>query len=201
MLAYAYDQTSDSKYYQGALTAMDYIFGRNPMDTSYVTGYGENSTVNPHHRYWAHEVDSTFPSAPSGVMVSGPNSRLNDPYVKGMGMKRGEVAEQRCYIDSIEAWSVNSCSLTLNASLAWMTGFLSHGETAPHYEVFDLNGDNKRTVADAVLLEKVLTGETDLTFAMYKAADSNQDNRINAIDLTNLKKALISETSLTPIPN
>lgn len=202
VLAYAYDQTSDAKYYQGAVTAMDYIFGRNPMDTSYVTGYGENSAVNPHHKFWAHEVDSDFPYAPSGVMVSGPNSRLNDQYVQGMGMKRGEVAAQCCYIDSIEAWSVNSCSLTLNASLAWMTGFLSQGEAEPEYEMYDLNGDNKCTVADAVTMEKVLTGETTLTYAMYKAADGNHDNKINAIDLTNMKRHIIFEASLpSSLPN
>ncbi len=125
IMAYAYDLTGDSAYLDGAKTALDYIMGRNPLDNCYVTGYGEHSTKNPHHRWWSHQIDDAFPSAPDGVLAGGPNSGLQDPWVKGLGYESGELAPQLCYVDHIEAWSTNECTINWNAPLAWMTGFLT----------------------------------------------------------------------------
>ncbi len=107
----------------GALQGLDYLLGRNAMDYSYVTGYGSHTTENPHHRWWSNQIDDTFPKAPCGVMAGGPNSGMQDPWVKGMGWKKGEIAPQKCYLDHIEAWSVNECTINWNASLAWLTAF------------------------------------------------------------------------------
>lgn len=125
VLAYAYDLTGESRYYDGACSAMDYILGRNPMDISYVTGYGEHTTENPHHRFWANQTDGNFPKAPSGVLSGGPNSGLQDPWVQGLGWSAGSLAPQLCYADNIEAWSTNECTINWNAPLAWMAGFFT----------------------------------------------------------------------------
>ena len=123
IMAYAYDLTGDTKYYNGAAGAMDYILGRNPMGISYVTGYGEKTTQNPHHRFWANQMDPSFPKAPSGVLSGGPNSGLQDPWVQGLGWQAGSLPPQLCYADHIEAWSTNECTINWNAPLAWMAGF------------------------------------------------------------------------------
>ena len=39
-----------SKYLNAATAIIDYILGRNPLDLSYLTGYGVNSAKDPHHR-------------------------------------------------------------------------------------------------------------------------------------------------------
>lgn len=135
VLAYAYNATDDAKYLNGAAEAMDYIFGRNALDYSFVTGYGTYHCVNPHHRLWSHEDDPNFPYAPSGVMSGGPNSGLQDPYVAGMGYVRGKVAPQLCYIDSIEAWSVNEVTINWNSPFAWIMSFLE--DEAPSGESVD----------------------------------------------------------------
>lgn len=142
VLAYAYMLTGDDKYIDGVISGMDYLLGRNAMDNSYVTGYGANAVKNPHHRYWANQIDETFPSAPNGVLSGGPNSGMQDPWVQGMGWKKGEIEPQKCYMDHIEAWSVNECTINWNASLAWLAGFTAQenggiiiGETgAPVYD-------------------------------------------------------------------
>lgn len=123
VLAYAYDLSGDDKYLAGALSAMDYLLGRNPLDYSYVTGYGSHSVKNPHHRYWSHQVEDSFPSAPNGILVGGPNSGMQDPWVKGSGWKPGEIAPAKCYLDHVEAWSVNECTINWNTPLAWMSAF------------------------------------------------------------------------------
>ncbi|MBR6243786.1 MAG: glycoside hydrolase family 9 protein [Ruminococcus sp.] len=123
VMAYAYLLTGGDEYLDGAIAGMDYILGRNAMDYSYVTGYGDHAVEYPHHRFWANQIDSTFPKAPSGVMSGGPNSGMQDPWVQGSGWKKGQIPPQKCYLDNIEAWSVNECTINWNASLAWLAGF------------------------------------------------------------------------------
>ena len=43
--------------------AVDYLLGRNPLDYSYVTGYGVHSAQYPHHRWWAVSLNDKFPKA------------------------------------------------------------------------------------------------------------------------------------------
>ena len=123
VLALAEIYTGENKYKDGALSGMDYLLGRNAMDYSYVTGYGTHTTENPHHRYWSNQIDEAFPKAPCGVLSGGPNSGMQDPWVRGSGWKKGEIPPQKCYLDHIEAWSVNECTINWNASLAWLTAY------------------------------------------------------------------------------
>lgn len=125
-MAYAYDQTQDAKYLSGVTTGMDYLLGTNPLAFSYVTGYGSYYEKNPHHRYWSHELDKTLPMAPDGVLSGGPNAGLQDPYVRALGFVPGVESNpsQRCYVDSIEAWSTNEVTINWNAPLAWIVEFL-----------------------------------------------------------------------------
>ena len=125
IMAYADLLTGDASYLDGTVSAMDYILGRNPVDYSYVTGYGTHAAENPHHRWWSYQADPSFPKAPHGVMVGGPNSGMQDPWVKGSGWKPGEISPAKCYMDNIEAWSVNECTINWNAPLAWMTAYLA----------------------------------------------------------------------------
>jgi endoglucanase len=121
-MALAYDFTKNPKYLDGVQDALSYILGRNPMDQSYVTGYGFRPLENPHHRFWAHQANETFPSPPPGVLSGGPNSSLQDPYVKAAGL--AGCAPMKCYADNIEAWSANEEAINWNAPLAWVAAFL-----------------------------------------------------------------------------
>ncbi|MDE7139136.1 MAG: glycoside hydrolase family 9 protein, partial [Ruminococcus sp.] len=128
VMAYAYDATNSVKYMNGAAEALDYIYGRNGLDFSYVSGYGDvesGSTMKwPHHRFWANGVDPTFPMAPSGVLSGGPGAGMQDPYIGGLGYQRGGLANQKCYVDNAEAWSVNEVTINWNAPLVWMSSFM-----------------------------------------------------------------------------
>ena len=50
---------------------------------------------------------------------------MQDPWVKGAGWKLGDIEPQLCYLDHIEAWSVNECTINWNTPLAWVTGYLT----------------------------------------------------------------------------
>ncbi len=126
VMAYAYDLTKDINYMNGVTVAMDYLLGTNPLSFSFVTGYGTYKEKNPHHRYWSYELDKTLPLAPDGVLSGGPNAGLQDPYVRALGFVPGKSdnPSQRCFVDSIEAWSTNEVTINWNAPLAWIASFL-----------------------------------------------------------------------------
>ncbi|MCX5425674.1 glycoside hydrolase family 9 protein [Streptomyces sp. NBC_00078] len=122
VLATAYDLTGSSKYRDGAVQSMDYILGRNALNISYVTGYGEVNSHNQHSRWYAHELDPNLPNPPHGTLAGGPNSSIQDPYAQS---KLKGCVGQFCYIDDIQSWSTNETAINWNAALARMASFVA----------------------------------------------------------------------------
>lgn len=122
VMALANDFTGQRKFFDGALDAMGYLLGRNPLGQCYVSGYGAKPLQWPHHRFWSFQVDKRFPIAPPGCLSGGPNSGLQDPYVQAAGLKG--CVPQKCFVDHIEAWSANEITINWNAPLAWVAAFL-----------------------------------------------------------------------------
>ena len=118
-----------------------------------------------------------MPVVPDGVIVSGPTVWL-DKYMWLAGLNYGSNASQRSYVDSLESGSSNAISLTSNASLAWIFSFLQFDEMpAPASETTepqngtaaekdqtvwgDATGDGATDVADAFLLARFLTQDSE----------------------------------------
>ena len=180
VMAYAYLLTNDESYLDGAIGGMDYILGRNALDYSYVTGYGTHAIEYPHHRYWAKQIDESFPKAPNGVMCGGPNSGMQDPWVQGSGWKKGAIPPQKCYLDNIEAWSVNECTINWNASLAWLAGFTAQ-EATDEGIVVTPHTNGKKTDSDEATTTKSKKTKTDKTTTKTtkekKSADDSDDDK------------------------
>ena len=122
VLALAHDFTGERRYRDGVVDAMDYILGRNPLDQSYVSGYGARPMRNPHHRFWAKQADAKFPPPPPGALSGGPNSTsMSDDVARPL---RGTCAPQRCYRDDINAFSLNEVAINWNAPLVWVSTYL-----------------------------------------------------------------------------
>jgi len=129
LLGTVYLLTKDPKYANGAIDCMDYLLGRNPLAQSYVAGYGSHAMHNPHHRVWAHQKNPKLPEAPPGAVSGGPNSMLQDPRIRKLGMSG--CPPQTCYVDHIESYSTNEVAINWNAPLAWDAAFLDDlGRTA-----------------------------------------------------------------------
>jgi endoglucanase len=129
VLALAHDFTGQRRFLDGVVQGMDYVMGRNAMDQTYVTGYGERPLVNPHHRFWSFQTNNKFPKAPPGVVSGGPNSGLEDPYVQAAGLKG--CAPEKCFVDNIEAWSANEITINWNAPFVWALAYLDGKGHAP----------------------------------------------------------------------
>ncbi len=224
VMAYAYDITGDGKYKDGMISAMNYLLGTNPLSFSYISGYGSYCLHNPTHRYWSWELDKTLPEAPSGVISGGPNAGLQDRYMRLLGFVPGKEnnPSQRCYADSLEAWSVNEPSLDMNASLAWVVSFLQEecsgydpdhdirrtATPAPTETVSpdkpyedtrgDIDCDGKIDITDLSALALSLVDKEALKGQANKNADIDKDGEVTLADLATLRQYLSKKITVLP---
>jgi endoglucanase len=121
VLGVAYDLTGKQVFRDRVIDALDYVLGRNPLDQSYVSGYGARPMRNPHHRFWAHQKDNAYPPPPPGALSGGPNSSsMIDPIAKEL---KEACAMQLCWSDHIDAYALNEVAINWNAPLFWVAAF------------------------------------------------------------------------------
>jgi len=192
VMAYAYDLTQDVKYMNGVITGMNYLLGCNPLSFSFVTGYGTYREKNPHHRYWSYELDDTLPMAPDGVLSGGPNSGLQDPYVRALGFVPGLKTNpsQRCFVDSIEAWSTNEVTINWNAPLAWIVEFLQDRDEKYSYVPDVTPGGTNPGSSDPTTTTPPVTTTPGGTGTVTLAGDANCDGKVDISDAVLIMQTL-----------
>ena len=101
--------------------ALDYLLGKNPLDMSFVTGYGTKSPKMPHHRpSTSDNVEEPIP----GMLVGGPQPGGEDV---------GSAAEWKCadyrkgqaataYTDQRCSYATNEVAINWNAPFAYLVG-------------------------------------------------------------------------------
>ncbi|MFD2766093.1 glycoside hydrolase family 9 protein [Micromonospora eburnea] len=122
VLATAFDLTRDAKYRDGAVQTADYLLGRNALNISYVTGWGEHAAQNQHSRLFGHQLDPNMPHPPAGSLAGGANAALQDPFVANL---LAGCEPMFCYIDDINSYSTNEVAINWNSALAWLASFLA----------------------------------------------------------------------------
>ena len=194
VMAYAYDATGDETYRVYAGYALDYIFGRNGLGISYVTGYGTYHTNNPSSNYWLNEMDKSYPYASDGVMVGGPTGLagspdgISDNFVKGIGLKIGEVPDQQLYADSVQAWTCNSVAPQWQAAFAWMLLFFENNAR-------DEKGvavTTTTTISTTTTINTMPTSKTSTISELnvMVAGDGNCDGQVDMGDAVLIMQAL-----------
>lgn len=105
----------DPAYYEFAQKQRDYIFGFNGTGYCYVTGYGDLSPQDTHHRP-SQALGKTMP----GMLVGGADENLEDPYASAVLYgKPGALA----YVDNSQSFSCNEITIYWNSPLVYlMTG-------------------------------------------------------------------------------
>ncbi|MFJ4839387.1 glycoside hydrolase family 9 protein [Streptomyces sp. NPDC088746] len=124
VLATAHDLTGDAVYQDAVLRGADYLLGRNPLNQSYVTGYGERDSRNQHHRFWAHQNDPALPHPAPGSVAGGPNLTAGASGDPVAAEKLSGCAPAMCYIDDIGSWATNEITINWNAPLAFIASYL-----------------------------------------------------------------------------
>jgi endoglucanase len=100
-----YNKTSADKQ-------LNYLFGNNATGYCFLTGFGTIYSDHPHHRP-SQAMGKTVP----GMVVGGPNSGLNDPYVQNV--LRGKPSA-KCYADNAQSYSTNEITIYWNSPLIYL---------------------------------------------------------------------------------
>jgi endoglucanase len=122
VIASAYDLTGRERYQRAVLAGVDFLFGRNALNISYVTGYGDVTAQNQHTRMYAHQLNPALPHPPAGTIAGGPNSGIQDPLAQ---QKLTGCLAQFCYLDDINSWSTNEITTNWNSALSWVASFVA----------------------------------------------------------------------------
>ncbi|GIG55138.1 glycoside hydrolase family 9 protein [Demequina activiva] len=132
ILGTAFDLTGDTAYADAVVESMDYLLGRNALNWSYITDYGEVTSQNQHSRWFANQLNAALPNPPSGSVAGGPNADYGtwDPTISGLYPDR-DCAPQWCYVDHIQSWSTNEITVNWNSALSWVASWMAdHGQAA-----------------------------------------------------------------------
>lgn len=123
VLALAYDWSGEVAYRNAVIDTLDYLLGRNPLERSFISGYGERPMRRPHHRFWAPSFDTGLPPPPPGALSGGPNNNLSGDEVARALIEAG-CAPQTCWIDDVRSYSTNEVAINWNAPLVWVSAFV-----------------------------------------------------------------------------
>ena len=81
---------------------------------------------NPHHRFWAHSINPSYPPPPPGVLSGGPN---NIAMTTRSRRRCAATARRRLAgPTNAEAYSINEVAINWNAPLVWVSAWIAQTE-------------------------------------------------------------------------
>ena len=102
-----------------ALGQLDYALGRNALDISFVTGYGERRVMFPHHRPSAADgIDAPVP----GLISGGPNNKMNYPTVRD---RLGDTPAAKHFIDETDFADMNEIAIYWNSPAVFVAAYFN----------------------------------------------------------------------------
>ncbi|MEE3340902.1 MAG: glycoside hydrolase family 9 protein, partial [Hallerella sp.] len=143
-LLHAYYLTGEKKYYEAATKVLDYLLGKNPLNMSFLTGYGSKSPMLPHHRpSTADRITDPVP----GMLVGGPQ-----PGGEDIGSNSWECSDYTTgypatsYIDNRCSYASNEVAINWNAPFAYLAGAIEalNAGYAPNFAVDGITGIHQK---------------------------------------------------------
>jgi endoglucanase len=104
--------TRNQSFYSGALSCLDYLFGKNATGYCFITGLGEKNPMNPHHRI--SKGDGINQPVP-GLLVGGPTKS------KASVCDFPSDFPARRYVDEFRCYTANEVAINWNAPLVFLT--------------------------------------------------------------------------------
>lgn len=119
IMCLAHHLTGEQKYLNGAISQLDYILGRNALDTSYVTGHGEKAFRNPHNRPTASDgIDDPIP----GYVSGGPNRNPVGPMAREMTPEG--TPPMKSFADVVISFSTNEITIYWNSPFVYTLAYI-----------------------------------------------------------------------------
>ena len=119
-LIIAYPLLPNDEFAQTAQDHLHYLLGRNSLSQSFVTGFGGNPIINPHHR--PSKADTAKDPVP-GMTAGGPNSGLQDPGAQQMLTE--SMPPARAFVDHEGSWSANEVTTYWNSPAVFVSAFFN----------------------------------------------------------------------------
>ncbi|MEQ9309163.1 MAG: glycoside hydrolase family 9 protein [Balneolaceae bacterium] len=117
----AYRTTGESKYYDAAIDVLDYMMGRNPLDQSFVTGFGENPPMKIHHRQ--SEADNLIDPVPGWVAGgANPGNQSQDCGISAYNSTLSALS----YLDEYCSYSTNEITTYWNSPFIYLVAGLEY---------------------------------------------------------------------------
>lgn len=111
-LMFAYDIFGNIQYKQGAIEQANYILGKNSLNMTFVSGYGQNSPVNMHHR-----LAKSKNAFLKGALVGGPDNDREDTITAQLGPN---IPPAKVYVDKYLSYSSNEVTIYWNSALIYV---------------------------------------------------------------------------------
>lgn len=123
---HGYRLSRDTALRSAAVGALDWILGRNPLSTSFVTGFGTVTPLDPHHRpSGADGIAAPIP----GFIVGGPNAAQQDADAcLAEGAEYNSPLPALSWVDHQCSYASNEVAINWNAPLTSLLGILQAGE-------------------------------------------------------------------------
>lgn len=164
-LLHAYYLTGEKKYYDAARKVLDYLLGKNPLNMSFMTGFGTKSPKKPHHR----------PSTSDGVTAPVPGMLVGGPQPGGedIGSQSWECRDYRTgqaatsYTDNTCSYATNEVAINWNAPLAYLAGAIEalNAGQSPSFASANVGIGGTTAIKSLATKTPVATSETKLRFA------------------------------------
>ena len=143
VLVIAHRLTGEAQYLDAAVAALDYLLGRNATGYSFLTGVGDRTPQDPHHRpSRALILSPRFQAGPvPGLLAGGPNPGQQD------GCTYPSDRPARSYVDDWCSYASNEIAINWNAPLVHLAasvaaaladGGATSGEAGPRSGSLDV---------------------------------------------------------------
>ncbi len=100
------------QYVDAIANHFNYLLGKNANSYCFVTGYGTLYPKDTHHRP-SYVVGEVMP----GMLVGGPNNKLEDPYAKRV---LTGLPPAKCYVDNEQSYSCNEITIYWNSPFIYL---------------------------------------------------------------------------------
>lgn len=178
---------------------LDWILGQNPVGTSFVSGYGDNSVQYPFSIIFRTD---NLPGVPKGYLVGGPNKYSNDITV---GNQISRFAGKN-YHDNFQEWTTNEHTVYWNSGLVFIAAYATgdsnnnpaHSTISPKAAAFDKNTVNQADISVTLTLNgNTLTDIKNGTVFLTEGTDYTVVGNTVTLAKSYLAQQPIGTTSLT----
>ena len=107
---------SGYKALDAAVNSMGYLLGRNTLEKSFISGYGNDALSSAHHRWFAKPADVAYPRIPAGFIAGGPNTR---------DLPALRANASRYSFDDMSKWLADHPGAKETDNTAWQVGDIS----------------------------------------------------------------------------